>query len=406
MFFLFEKKISHNLKKIYILNFFMMFLVTIPIIVPYWQKLGLSIKEVYQLQAVFGLMMIILDVPAGYISDIFGRKKTLILVGLFNIITYQLLLRGTTFFDFVLFEISASFAFALYSGCDIALIYDTLDSEKLSHNVEAHYLSKRVFYAQLGETIAAFLGGILAVKFLKLPLIVNSYTSIIPFFIALTLVEPERKKLNSKEHIKNLKFIIHELFFKSKFLTSLIVFNIFFGFSTFVAVWSYQVYWTELSIPLSYFGVLWAAFNLSVALIARFAVQIEKLVNPIMVIFFISISPIIAYFGLSYFRSIWVLLFFLLFALTRGLNSVILQDGINSRVPSTIRATTFSICSLGMRGVFFIFGPMIGAEIDRNGVRSSYQILGICFSLGFIFIALPLLFQYKNFKKIKTKPLI
>ncbi len=384
----------------------MMFLVTIPIIVPYWQGLGLSIKEIYQLQAVFGLMMILLDVPAGYISDLFGRKNTLILVGIFNFITYQLLLRGQTFFDFVLFEISASLAFALYSGCDVALIYDTLDAEKKPHIIEAHYLSKRVFFAQLGETIASFIGGFLAIKYLKLPLIINSITSAIPFFIAISLVEPERVKLNSQSHLANFKFILTELFFKSRFLTTLIFFNIIFGFSTFVAVWSYQIYWKDLNIPITYFGVLWAIFNLSVALIARFSVKIEQTVNSLTVIIFISISPIIAYFGLAYFHSFWVLAFFFLFAITRGLNTVILQDGINSRVSKTIRATTFSFCSLGMRGIFFIFGPIIGAYMDKNGVRESYYLLGIVFSLAFLFIAMPLILQKNQFKKIEAQPLI
>ena len=401
-----RRKIRANIPKVYFLNFFMMFLVTIPIIVPYWKQFGLNLKNIYQLQAIFGLMMIILDVPAGYISDLFGRKKCLIIVGCFNALTYFILLNGKTFWHFALFEISAAIGFALYSGCDIALLYDSYDylnsqsteSELSKINQSKSFLGKRIFYSQTGEGIGSFLGGGLAVYSLRLPALINSFTAWIPLCIALTLSEPPRHIFESKKHIDNFKIIYKSLFKHSPLLTMMIIFNIVYGFSTFAAVWAYQSYWGEMSVPLKYFGVLWALFNFSVAIFARFSLFLEKKLSSLAVVFIISVSPIIAYLGLGYSVNFIGMLFLLFFALARSLNGVVLQDGINSRVPATMRATTNSICSLGMRGIFFFAGPWFGHMIDLRGAHYSFVMMGQIFIGVFIVVAFPLIRLRKEFK--------
>jgi MFS family permease len=398
-----KEKIRANIPKVYALNFFMMFLVTIPIIVPYWKQFGLNLKDVYQLQAIFGLMMILLDVPAGYVSDLFGRKICLIIVGVFNIFTYLILLNGKTFFHFALFEINAAFALALYSGCDIALLYDSLDAlddddesaiEKISHSKK--FLGKRIFYSQVGESVASFLGGLLAIYSLRLPAMVNAVTAWMPLFIALTLHEPPRKTFASKKHLENFKLIYDSLFKHSKLLTMMVIFNIIYGFSTFAAVWAYQSYWAEIKIPVAYFGTLWAIFNLSVALFARSSHFLETRLGPMIIISIVGISPVIAYLGLGLTASYASVLFLFFFAVARALNGVILQDGINSRVPPTMRATTNSICSLGMRAIFFFFGPWFGHLLDVRGVHYSFVIMGAAFAVIFFLISLPLMFFKKR----------
>lgn len=374
----------------------MMFLVTIPIVVPYWKSFGLTMKEIYQLQAVFGLMMILLDVPAGYLSDLFGRKSCLIIVGIVNIFSFQFLLHGKTFYHFVWFEIFAAIAYSLYSGCDIALIYDSLDAINERSENEISFLGKRVFYSQLGETIASFAGGLLAVYSLNLPAKINAITAFVPLLVALTLTEPPRQKMNHEHHFKNIKFIFKSLFQHSTLLTTLIIFNIIYGFSTYAAVWAYQAYWGELHIPISAFGYLWAAFNLCVALIARNAAKIEKSINSLYFIAIIGLAPIVAYLGLGFSYNQVGVVFAIFFAITRGLNSVIIQDAINTRVPSIMRATTNSFCNLGMRAIFFFFGPWFGSMLDTKGVHHSFQMMGYFYIFIFIIIALPILKQRKS----------
>jgi MFS family permease len=118
-----------NIPKILILNSAMMFLVIMPIIVPYWQSKGLSLAEIYQLQAVFGGVMIALDVPAGYLADIWGRKSCLLIVGVLYGLSFSLLAWAESFWGFVGYEVLTAIALSLYSGCDIALMYDSIEAD-------------------------------------------------------------------------------------------------------------------------------------------------------------------------------------------------------------------------------------------------------------------------------------
>lgn len=390
--------ILKNISKIYFYNFAIMFLIMIPIIVPYWQSFGLNIQQIYELQAIFGLTIVILDVPAGYFSDLIGRKTCLLIVGILNFVRYLFLYFGHHFSHFVLFQIISALSFALFSGCDIALIYDSLDEAKIPHDHQSNYLGKRIFYSQLGETIGAVFGGILAVYSLRLPVLLNMITSIFPFIIAITIIEPKRHKMDHKNHLKNIQLILKALFFHSSYLTTLIIFNIIYGFSSFLAIWAYQPYWKETNIPLSMYGYLWALFNLAVALFARYNKWFNQYFSFQQIILMIIICPIIAYLGLGTNYYYWGSIFMIFFAFSRALNSVTIQYYINSKIPSHMRATANSFCSLGMRGIFFIFGPLFGKLIDQKGVHYSFNIAGI----SFLILMLPFIYYLLIFKRNRT----
>lgn len=64
-----NKKWEKNLFYLYGFSFFQVFLVSIPVIVPYWKELGLSLKEIFALQGIFGVTLLICDIPAGYLAE-------------------------------------------------------------------------------------------------------------------------------------------------------------------------------------------------------------------------------------------------------------------------------------------------------------------------------------------------
>ena len=115
-----EQTYSKNIKLVYGYSFFQMFLVSIPVLVPYWKNSGLNISEIFLLQGIFGAVLIVFDLPAGYVADLFGRKKTMLLGSVITALGYQVLWLGTTFIDFAVFEIVVGIGLSLQSGCDVA----------------------------------------------------------------------------------------------------------------------------------------------------------------------------------------------------------------------------------------------------------------------------------------------
>lgn len=389
-----------NIVKIYLLNFFWMFLVAIPIIVPYWQSLGLTMQEIYSLQAVFAFQVVIYEVPSGYLSDLLGRKKTLVTASLFNGIAVFILASSQSFWGFVVFETFAAIAISLLSGSDIALLYDSLEESNEKEAVSSSFLGKRVFFSQLGETLAAILAGFLVSISLKTPLIVYAFTAWTPFFIALTLHEPPRKKLETRRHLDNFFYIYKNLFRSSRILTLTLLNNIFYGTGTLLAVWAFQDYWKSQNIPISWFGWLWASYNLTVAIAARNASWIEQKLGTRFVLISIGVLPILGYLGMGWTGSLTGVIMGLTFQIGRGLNQVILRDALNTRIESKMRATANSVASLGTRFLFCALGPLLGYLIDQKGHTYSFQMYGWIYCGVFLVLLLPLM---KEVQKLSTE---
>lgn len=373
-----------NLPKISALNFAISFLIVMPIIIPYWQSKGLSLKEIYQLQAIFGAVVVLLDLPAGYLSDILSRKACLVAVGFFYACGSMILGMGQTFWDFVAFEVVMAFALCLYSGSDVALIYDSLAASQNKAKAHSHFLGRRLFASQMGESIASLAGGMLAASALTLPAQVNMVTSWVPLLIALTLKEPPRQKMSSRTHKENWGEVLRFVRQSSPLLRSLIAMALLYGFASYLAVWIYQPYWKHIDIPLSWFGYLWMISNLLVAVVGRFASGMELRWGFKRIKWVILFAPALAYLGMALGTG-WIgAAMLIFFSLSRGLNQVITISHINHLIPPQLRATLNSVVSMGVRALFFLVGPWLGGWLDREAF------LPVCLGLGTIYFILAL----------------
>ena len=392
-----HRKLQNNLIKLNIYAFFLTFLVVIPVIVPFFQAKGLSLKDVFLLQGIFGMALICFDVPAGYLADYLGRKKMMVLGSIISALGYSVLSIGSSFQHFALFEIIVGLGLSFQSGCDVAILYNTVEKLKLVGS-KSKFLGQRIMSNTTGEGVASLLGGALVGFSLDLPATVNAVMAWIPVLVALTIYDPPGQSLPKGSHLQNLKNISKALFGHSKLLSFVILNFIFYSFATYCAIWSLQAYWKERGIAVGLFGYLWAANSFAVALVSFFTHRIEKKIGPVKVIILISLLPVVGYLGMGFSGGLIGLVFTLAFPVCRGLNQVIFQDAINSRVPAEIRATANSVGSLGMRALFVVFGPLLGFYIDKYGTNEAMKLMGVVYLAGLFLVAMPLLSQRREFK--------
>jgi MFS family permease len=400
-----EKRLRRNIPKLYIYAFFQMFLVIIPVLVPFFQKKGLTLQDVFVLQGIFGAALIVFDAPAGYLADYFGRKRALIVGSIVSAIGFQILWFGQSFLHFAIYELILGLGLSLQSGCDVAILYNTLEKLEPYDSAQgkiakrrASFLGRRLMAATLGEGFAALLGGFLAGFSLELPAYANALTAVVPILAASLLYEPDGLRLPRGSHFQNFRSIGKALFGHSRLLTLVIASFIFYGFATFCAVWSLQPYWKSRGLDYTMFGYLWAANNFAVALVGRYAHAIEERIGSTKSILLIACLPVIGYLGMGFSAGLIGLVFCLAFPVCRGLNQVLFQDAINTRVPPEMRATTNSVGSLGMRALFVVFGPFLGYVFDTRGPDAAMKGLGFVYVIGFFLIALPLLSQLRHFR--------
>ena len=119
-------QVKNNIWKLYVIKGLMWFMVAMPIIVLFFQENGLSLQEVMILQGSYSMMVALMEIPSGYIADLFGRKKTLVLGTLFCFLGFALFGFSFGFWEFFIAELLLGVGNSFISGSDSALLYDSL----------------------------------------------------------------------------------------------------------------------------------------------------------------------------------------------------------------------------------------------------------------------------------------
>ena len=91
---------NRNVKLLYGFSFFDQFMIVIAVLVPYLTTLGISMRQFMELQAVFALVIFCGEIPSGLLSDLWGRKKTLLLGSALKAVSFSLLPLWSTYEGF------------------------------------------------------------------------------------------------------------------------------------------------------------------------------------------------------------------------------------------------------------------------------------------------------------------
>ena len=81
-------QLRHNIFKMYLLKAVLWFMVAMPIIVLFFQEHGLTLTEVMILQSIYSFSVALFEIPSGFIADVFGRKRTIVLSTIFTFIGF------------------------------------------------------------------------------------------------------------------------------------------------------------------------------------------------------------------------------------------------------------------------------------------------------------------------------
>ncbi len=386
-----ERKLKRNIPVLYLFSFFWLSMVIIPVIVPFFESRGLSLAQVFYLQAIFALFVVLFEVPSGYLADVCGRKKTLVAGSIFHGLGFSWLCVADGFAELVLFEMLVGLGMSLLSGADLSLLYDSQQVLGQGPEEKTRGIANLRFVKSIAEGVSALLGGFLVIYSFDFVVIANAVFAWCPLILTLGLTEAPFTRMEPAKPVHNLSRVIRHLFVNDRLLR-LICMNItFFSLATFYVVWMLQPYWLDQGVPLAAFGLLWAAQSFLFAFASKVCPVMERRFGARPVLVLMAILPIAGYFGMSIWGGALGIVMSFSFFISRGLNQVILTDALNTRVPSEFRATANSMTSFMFRGVYIVTGPLIGLLIDWYGMQVTLVVLGLVCTLLFSFVLLPLL---------------
>lgn len=398
------KKRQRNIHLLYAYAFFWMFLIIMPVITPYYLHLGFSMQQIFLLQVAFGTFTLILEVPSGYLADLWGRKNTLILGALLYGLGYSSLLFAHSFNQFLVVQFILGAAMSLASGTDLALLYAWINTQTLAERASSARILAHRQMAQVGsESIAALLGGTLVFWSFQHVLRAQALVAILPLGVALLLSEAPYTKMTA-QHGANFKKVYTHIFKTDGFLKLLFLNQMVWSLSTFLAVWTFQKYWQDLSIPLRWFGVLWAVFNLTVGITGRKVHHWETRWGSHVLLHTLALLSILGFWGMALAMVLYsakvlpVALVITLalgaglcFQVSRGIAGVLMQEAFNWRLPDSFRATANSLSSMAFRLGFALLGPIMGWMIDTWSLSSALGLMGLLFTLAYLSILWPMI---------------
>lgn len=382
-------QMNQNASRIYLLAFFQAFLVIVPIAVPFFQSKGLSMQEVFTLQAIFGAVIVMTEIPSGYLADLWGRRNTLLLGAIFCGIAHTCLLFVEGFWTLVIFEVCLGIAASLISGADIALLYDTKLALRCTPVEQQRSVGNLFFIRSASEATSAVLCSLLVLWSMDQVVFVQTMVGWLPLVFACMIVEPRMERLSTHGHLENFRRI-GRIMNKNAIMRFIVLALAFWSLTTFYIVWLLQKYWENIGISLIWFGYLWAGYAIISGVAGRYTDRVEVALGAPLMLIIVGALPVLGYLGMAWTDSLFSLLFAMIFFIARGFGLVILRDALNRRVPGTYRATINSFASFVFRGAFVVTGPVLGWLLDFWGMEIALYATAAYSAVVLVTIMLPL----------------
>lgn len=365
-----------NIRKLYAFSFLHKTLFPMAIITLFWKEhIGLMLTQILLLQSIFSIATVLLDYPAGYLSDRLGYRLALNIASLFGIVGWGIYTVAATFTHVMVAEIMLGISLSFISGADSALLYETLRADG-KERLYARFEGRMNGFAQSGEALGALFAGVIYAAAPLLPFFLQVGVWLTALGVTRLLVETKRESaIAPHSHLAEAFRTARYALIDNRRLRYTILLSTLLGIASFFPVWLIQPYMRQAGVPLAWFGPVWTGANLTVALgaLASHRMQYRLGDRKMLIIFFLLIAT--GYFGLGIVGGVWGFLFYYLLTVMRGLRGPMLLDHLQSESPSADRASILSLQSVSFRICFACTGPFVGKLADTVGVQETFHLL-------------------------------
>lgn len=366
---------------LYIIRISKWFNLVMPVVVLFYTHSGMNMQEIFILKAIYSLGIVAMEIPSGWMADMWGRRKTLIAGSFLGAAGFAVYSLSESFAWFVVAEVILGVGYSFVSGADSALLYDSL----LENGREKEYVKQEGRITSAGnfaEALAGIAGGLLAAVTLRTPFYFQFLVAAMAIPAAWRLREPAMHQMHV--HLKPLDFLkeARKSLMGNRDLLAAILFSSVTGTATLTFAWFVQPYFQEIALPVEWFGVMWALLNMSVAVSSVFAWKVEQRFSRIAGSWIIIVSLTAGFWLSGIFVVWWGVAFLFFFYLARGMATVILKNYVNEYTGSGVRATLLSVRNFLIRIQFALVGPFLGWITDHISLAWAL------FTAGLIFLVL------------------
>lgn len=334
----------------------------------------MNMQQIFMLKSIYSIGIVVMEIPSGYLADVWGRRKTLLMGALLGASGFAMYSFSFGFWAFAAAELVLGIGHSFVSGADTAMLYDTLKASKK----ESEYIKQESWISSAGnfaEAFAGICGGLLASISFRLPFYFQFAVASMAIPAAFLLKEPQ---LHAKKLAVSFKAILQTVrgtFLHTELRSALLV-SSFTGTASLTFAWFVQPYFQKAGLPVSLFGIMWTLLNLSVGISSFWSYKIENKLGQQKSLILIILGLSLGYFLASWEISLAGIAILFFFYILRGIAHPILKDYINRYTESEVRATILSLRDFVIRINFAIIGPVLGYFTDHFSLGIAMLVAG------------------------------
>ena len=352
----------------------------LPVVMLFYGYKGLSMGDFYLIQGIFSLAVFVLEIPTGYIGDVFSRKHTLLIGNVVWIFGYLLWIFGSGFWAVLGGELTFAIAVSLISGTIEAYLYDLLKKRHKEAAFHKKY-AKMKFVDNLMQTIATLTGAFLYQFFgPSVPLWLSVFLLATNVVIITLLPDvPESKRVVAENKSKWQDILdISKYAMKHPEIKWLMIFPALYGSLTLVLMWGLQSVMVAKALPVFIFSIVTGVNAFMRTFWSGISGKILEKINLSGIIKLESLIIVISVLGACFavYVPVWAV-YVCLFLMMLGSSSVVLSSMattvlINHRIKSDERATILSVSSMVNRVFWAISMICLKPLFDGIGVGPTF----------------------------------
>jgi MFS family permease len=337
---------------------------------------NLNFTQIFILQSALALSVACCQLPSGYFSDRYGRRRTLIMGAVCDILGILTYAMSTSFGGFLVANVLIGAAISFFSGSIEALAYESLTES----GADVKTFRKTMGHLTFARFIAEALASLAATVIIVIGLRATFWLTLIPvgieFIAAWTLCEPRRHQIEETQHLKAVLRICRMTLHNGALRSIIILDNILTGLGL-LLYWFTQPYQNEIGLPVIFFGAVHAGIVLTGALAARATHTVERVLSDKWFYIVLSTAIIGSYLMLGTTLSFFCLALFFVVRSAWGMLTPLSIDIISRLSDPSARATILSIRGLTFQLLYFAFPPLLGSLADRTSVSVALLTAGM-----------------------------
>ena len=314
-----QKNLSRrNLKLVMIESALTAGLLSMSIMTPFFNSIGLNQQEIAFSQAIFTIVVSFLNLPAGWIADRFSRKWANV-IGDFGVaLSFAAYAQVNSFTGVVICECSLGFFMAFSQGVDVSLLRHFSQKICADESYFRHQSAKLSFWQYASTLVLVLLGGPIGAIHFRLAILLSGVPSLIAGIVSLFIKDDSRNLHQVHPNpFRDMLRIVRDGFINSKLRTRILVYAV--GREmTHGIIWVFTPMLIMAGVPLGIVSFAWALNSCTCILGAKLASKLvvklkdwQILVVPLSLM---AVSMTI----LTVAINIWTVWFYLLMGVVQG----------------------------------------------------------------------------------------